>query len=237
MFEMDMSIKKINMGAGYKRYPGYLAIDVDEACKPDFLVKNNDLTPLPQGHFNEILAWDVLEHIPHAHTMNALLDWANLLEVGGVLKIQTSYVYGIIDRMRSDPGFEIEFNWMRCMFGNQKHPGDFHFNGFTQATLWTYLTAAGFTVPKFTIEKLWLIGCEAVKTSNWEERVPPSEDAQTFVANAFQEILKRDAKPNELTAHANALAQLGRKHFLRSLISSPENLFTLGKTWPSEHVK
>ena len=74
---------KINIGCGYDKRPDFLNIDSDPACAPDILIINNDLSGLPQGHFEEAIALDVLEHIPRAQMMGALFDWAALLKTGG----------------------------------------------------------------------------------------------------------------------------------------------------------
>jgi hypothetical protein len=55
---------KINLGAGYSKYEGYLTVDNDPRTSPDFLV---DLEagnlPFTDNSIEEILAFHVLEHI------------------------------------------------------------------------------------------------------------------------------------------------------------------------------
>src|ERR1041384_6056075 len=57
---------RINVGCGYDKRPGYLNIDVDPACSPDILIVNEDDSLVPRGHFEEVVANDVLEHVPRA---------------------------------------------------------------------------------------------------------------------------------------------------------------------------
>src|ERR1700722_14651214 len=80
---------KINYGCGFDKRDGYLNVAMDPACQPDFLIKDGDLSNLPKGHFVEIFAKDVLEHIPRTQTLHILLEFASLLKMHGTLMIQT----------------------------------------------------------------------------------------------------------------------------------------------------
>jgi hypothetical protein len=89
----DFSIyEKINFGCGYDKREGYLNVDSDPACDPDFLIPIGDLSLLPKHHFKEVLAKDVLEHIPRAKSLDALLEFSSLLCDGGTLFLQTSSI-------------------------------------------------------------------------------------------------------------------------------------------------
>lgn len=54
----------LHLGAGKKYRPDAVNVDLVAATKPD-LVHNLDATPwpLPTGHFREVLAFDVIEHL------------------------------------------------------------------------------------------------------------------------------------------------------------------------------
>lgn len=55
---------KINLGSGYKRYPGFLNVDHDPLTHPDFLADLEDLhLPIEDNSVDYILAHHVLEHI------------------------------------------------------------------------------------------------------------------------------------------------------------------------------
>lgn len=57
---------KLNLGSGYKKYPGFTNIDADPNCKPDVLLDldNKELVlPFPDSSVTEIIAEHVLEHI------------------------------------------------------------------------------------------------------------------------------------------------------------------------------
>lgn len=225
-------MKKVNIGCGYKKLEGYINVDVVADVQPDILIESGQsvLALLPSNEFDEVLANDVLEHIPHSSTMNVLLDWAALLKPAGNLVLQTSLITGIVDIMRSRPCFETEYNFMRCLFGFQAHHGDFHYTSFTKATLHTYLVAAGFHVPKFSVKDLWLISCVAEKVSDWRALADPDGDDANFVVESFRRILKRDVDEASIDDYVSRLAsgELTRESVIRGLICAPENLYKIG---------
>lgn len=221
-------MKKLNIGCGYNKINGYVNIDVDPACSPDILIVNNDLSIFEDGEFDEVLATDVLEHISHKYTMHALLEWARILKLGGRLKLQTSLVYGVVDIMRNCPKFATEFNFMRCLFGNQEHPGDFHHNAFTERTLAAYLHAAGFSVHGFCIKDQWLISCDVEKVADWRALLAADVGDEEFVKRSYISVLHRFPAEELHTYVAQLQAGRSRDDLLRTLVASPENLYNIG---------
>ena len=218
---------KINIGCGWDKRSDYLNVDVDPASEPDLLVIDHNLSILPDNHFEEVLAWDVLEHVPHAYTMHALLDWNALLRMGGKLVLQTSSVFGVIDNMRSGATFETHFNWLRCLFGNQAHPGDIHFNGFTEKTLGVMLAAAGFKASEMTIADDWLFGCEAMKTSSWTDLLALGDEA--MFARAYETYLRRPIEDSAQVSYSESIRTgAPRRTLLRNIVGAPEHLYKLG---------
>ena len=137
-----IAFDRINVGCGYDQRREYLNVDMDPACKPDLLLKDNDFSVLPKRHFVEVFANDVLEHIPRAQTMSALLEWADLLKLGGRIMIKTSSILGVARMLERQPSFVSHHAYSICLFGNQAHAGDFHHTGFTDQTLKTYILSA-----------------------------------------------------------------------------------------------
>ena len=233
---MEQRTRKINIGCGHDKRDGYVNVDVDPSCNPDYLVKDHDLSIFPDGSFDEVLAWDVLEHIPHAFTMSAVLDWAALLSSGGILVLQTSSILGVSQQMLDNPSFETEFNWTRCLFGNQQHGGDFHHTGFTTTTLSTYLRAAGFDVGPITTLDGWLLSCRAVKTHDWTELL--SRAFEDMISTAFRTVLRRDIDADTLQHYVGSKRNgESSRSLLKGIISAPEHLYKLGKEtgfdpWP-----
>ncbi len=55
---------KLNLGSGYKRYPGFLNVDHDPLTNPDFLADLENLKlPIEDNMVDYVLAHHVLEHI------------------------------------------------------------------------------------------------------------------------------------------------------------------------------
>ena len=56
--------KKLNLGSGYKRFDGFLNIDSDNHCEPDYIVNlENERLPFEDNSVDEIKAHHILEHI------------------------------------------------------------------------------------------------------------------------------------------------------------------------------
>lgn len=223
------TLRKINFGCGYDKRDGYLNVDVDPACAPDVLIVNDDYSVLPVDSFDEILALDVLEHIPRAQTAGVLLDWSDYLVMGGRLHVQTSSITGVAQQLAASPSFADQFGWTICLFGNQAHPGDFHFTGFTETTLRVHLLAAGFDVGPFSIDDGWLLSVDAVKTMSWTSVVRESKGLSDdrFVTDLYRAAFDRDADDNGRTYLTTELKRrrMTRRDAARHLYSSPERLF------------
>jgi ubiquinone/menaquinone biosynthesis C-methylase UbiE len=55
---------KINIGAGYKKYPGLLTVDMDPRCKPDYICDfEKDKLPFEDNSVELVLAEHILEHL------------------------------------------------------------------------------------------------------------------------------------------------------------------------------
>src|SRR3954449_9383032 len=52
---------RLNVGCGYDIRPGFLNVDNGDWHSPDLVADITDLVMLPSGHFEEIVAQDVLE--------------------------------------------------------------------------------------------------------------------------------------------------------------------------------
>jgi hypothetical protein len=213
----------LNIGCGYDKRAGYLNIDMDPACEPDFLVGPNNADALPSNYFEKVLAKDVLEHIPRTQTLSALLQWAQYLKVGGRLELQTSSVYGIVDMMRQKETFEYHYGMSVCMFGSQAHAGDFHYTGFTEQTLRVHLLAAGFMPLSIKIDDGWLFHVQAIKFEDWT--VEPK--ATDKIAALCQNALGRAPEAH----HYSVFAKMPYVEAARTLYSSIERLYYIASKY------
>lgn len=95
--------KKINLGSGKDYQVGCLNIDIRESVHPDLLLDISKIGTLPYqtkdnhgnnielkaNYFQEIIANDVLEHVPDLESL--MTQCLNLLEVGGEMKVNVPY--------------------------------------------------------------------------------------------------------------------------------------------------
>ncbi|MBF5090890.1 methyltransferase [Novosphingobium sp. NBM11] len=185
--------KKINIGCGFDKRPGFLNVDMDPNCKPDLLITDNNFSQLPRKFFNHLIAYDVLEHIHRSETVNALLEWSDLMTIGAHIEVETSNVLAIVDLMREDQSFLNHWKCSIFMYGNQAHDGDYHHTGFTEVTLRTYLAAAGFQVDELIHHLDWIILVHGRKVEDWSALADQSSDISDhdFVVAAYEQALAR----------------------------------------------
>lgn len=187
------SPKKINIGCGYDKRPGFLNVDMDPACQPDVLVTGADLSQFERRAFDEMVAHDVLEHIPRAQTASALLEWADILQTEGTLSIRTSDVRAIVTLMNGQQTYAAHAVHTIFMYGNQVHPGDWHHTGFTDLTLRVHLLSAGFEVLDMNTEDGWILVANAKKVADWTALDRDKNlNSKQFVEAACREALLRE---------------------------------------------
>lgn len=222
------TVKKINVGCGFDHRPGYINVDMDPACNPDILIADNNFSNLPRQAYDEVLAKDVMEHIMRVETPGAVLEWADLLKIGGMLEIQTSNVFGVVKMMEENWNYRAHAHCSIYMFGNQAHAGDFHHTGFTELTLKTQILSAGFEIVEMELRDQWLFWLRAKKIWDWTalERTGENLSNRDFVRSAYLEILAREPEEDAqalLTAWLDD-GKKTRREILKHLASSPERL-------------
>jgi hypothetical protein len=205
---------------------------MDPACNPDLLITDNDFSSLPRQHFDEVLAWDVLEHIKRAETGAALLEWVDLLKIRGSMILQTSSILGVAEILNARPNYIDQANFTICLFGNQAHSGDFHHTGFTEATLKVQMIAAGLEIEDFQVNDTWLFVVKARKVSDWTSLLVTGASASNaeFVKLAYREALFREPEEiylNLLVGHLET--GRSRRDVLKQLYSSEERRITISR--------
>lgn len=81
---------KLNLGCGFDKKKGYINCDISKEVKPDKII-DLEKTPLPfkDNSVDEILAYDVLEHINNF--ISLMHDLRRICKKGGLIKIKTSF--------------------------------------------------------------------------------------------------------------------------------------------------
>jgi hypothetical protein len=192
--------RKANLGCGWDKREGFLNIDLHEWHHPDMVSDVTDLSQLPSGHFEYLLAQDVLEHLERSKVPVALAEWARLLGPNGVLDLRMPSILHLMrllarpENRSADKAGEI----LHLLFGTQAYTGDFHLSGFTPALLVKLLRDVGLVICDATIRDHWLFEVKARKTD-------ALADPQEQVHQAYFEILDRPADAAGLRLFATGL--------------------------------
>ncbi|RLD06073.1 MAG: hypothetical protein DRI65_07510 [Chloroflexota bacterium] len=139
----------LNVGCGERTYaeypPGYTCLNFDErADLPNVDVAGDvrNLAIFPDGHFDYILASDIIEHFPIAETPKILAEWRRVLKVGGTIEFRLPDLKAICSRYAQGKATAKLTSWL--LYGGQTYPGNFHYVGFDRVWLAQVLRENGF---------------------------------------------------------------------------------------------
>lgn len=193
--------RKLNLGCGRDKRAGYINIDLWARLEPDVVADVRHLDALPAYHYDEILALDVLEHLPRTDTKRTLAHWNRLLSIGGTLRVRVPSVLALADMLREPENqtLERQERLIWSLFGTQAQTGDFHFTTFTEVTLREYLRLCGFSVQWLSMHQGWMFDATATKVAHVTERdvdpywqlVAIKSDAE-FVRECYRQLLLRE---------------------------------------------
>ena len=155
---------KLNLGCGFDKLKDYCNVDLQDFHKPDLVADIRNLNMLPSGMYEEILAQDVLEHLPQIDIIPTLSEWFRLLRIGGVLKLRVPNLTGLLQLLENNKSIEDQERLIKCLFGTQAYEGDYHLSGFTKEILNYYLSNVGFNHIVFATKDHWLFEISAKKT-------------------------------------------------------------------------
>jgi predicted SAM-dependent methyltransferase len=162
---------KLNLGCGWDIREGYLNVDLHDFHKPDLVADVTKLDFLPSGAYSEIIAQDVLEHLPRQSTVDVLRGWSRLLCVGGKLHLRVPSIIDLAKLMKLPENQTIERQelFVQCLFGTQAYTEDCHYTTFTELLLRHYLCEAGMVAETWGMRDGWLFEVDARKLDS-----PPS---------------------------------------------------------------
>jgi predicted SAM-dependent methyltransferase len=160
------AFKKLNLGCGWDLREGYVNVDFQDFHKPDLVADVRELSILPSSWFDEIVAQDVLEHLPRLDTPRTLAEWNRLLCIGGLLHLRMPNIVGLAELLVSPEKADIENqkNLVQCLFGTQAYTGDWHLTSFTEPLVRHYLAEAGFIIVRLGSRDHWLFDVTAKKS-------------------------------------------------------------------------
>lgn len=220
---------KLNLGCGLDVRDGFVNVDLNAFHRPD-IVSDVCRLPIADGLFDELLAQDVLEHLPRARCETALKEWNRIARRGAHLTLRVPGLAQLLDSLSNSGDPAQHDTVVQSLYGTQGYTGDFHLNGFTEAILHRDLDEAGFSLKGIDVQDGWLLHAVAEKTLDKrpDELLDIVDDA-TFVAEAYRRLFGREADPEGYN-HYLALLEDGtaREAVLSVLRSSPEFMARTG---------
>jgi len=157
--------RKLNLGCGFDIREGYVNVDFQQFHHPDLVADVRELSTLPSDYFEEIVAQDVLEHLPRVDTSKALAEWNRLLRIGGMLYLRMPNILGVAELLLQPErqSMDDQKTLVQCLFGTQAYTGDWHYTAFTPPLVHYYLEEAGFEILNLAAKDHWLFDVSAAK--------------------------------------------------------------------------
>ena len=82
---------KLNLGSGIKRFPGFVNIDSDPNCNPDYIMQlGKDFFPFDENSVDEVIAHHVFEHIGEGF-FNFLKDLYRVCKDGSIIDVHVPH--------------------------------------------------------------------------------------------------------------------------------------------------
>lgn len=139
---------KLNLGAGQDKREGFVSVDIQEKFSPDVVADVRRL-PFSDQSADEIIAIDVLEHLPRHDLLPTLKEWHRVLKPGGNITIRVPHLLKIARKMLC--GSLSSNTVIKLIYGNQRyggedHPGNYHRSGLTEDQFRRILPRIGFTI-------------------------------------------------------------------------------------------
>ncbi|HTH79315.1 MAG TPA: DUF4214 domain-containing protein [Ramlibacter sp.] len=212
--------KRLNVGCGFDIRDGYTNVDMNAFHQPDLIADISNIHQVEDGTVEEVLAQDVLEHVPRTKVLPALVEWNRVLHVGGILRLRVPDLTSIARMILAGEHKAVVVD---MLYGTQPYAGDFHTAGFTVQSLTSELKEAGFALESAEIIDSWMISAVARKVSQVRSNVfdlakNDSLSSTEFVKSIYVAILGRDAD-NE-----------GLQHFVQSMDDGARDRFQVATT-------
>jgi hypothetical protein len=150
-------IEKLEIGAGANPREGYVHLDLNPNVGTDILADASKPLPLKDGCVGELLAINIIEHIEWSSIKDTLKEWARIVKPGGIIKIHTNDITGVIDLItKDDPdwnkdigyqpfgGNEDKWAYLNHFVMSTHAPYNMHRAVFTKPMMKKLLSDAGF---------------------------------------------------------------------------------------------
>ena len=131
---------------GQQPHPEWKIVNVLPGEFTDYVRSCTDLSIFPDGSVAEIYASHVVEHLGYQRELaTTLAEFSRVLAPGGTLRVSVPDLTTLCE-LYLDPALDADarFLVMRMMYGGQIDDADFHYVGFNEELMRSYLTKAGF---------------------------------------------------------------------------------------------
>lgn len=78
---------KLHLGAGYKRFDGYLNVDFDPLCNPDYIFDITERWPFEDNSVSAIIAHHVFEHLGDPGFFNFLKELYRVCKPNALIEV------------------------------------------------------------------------------------------------------------------------------------------------------
>jgi predicted SAM-dependent methyltransferase len=143
----DNTSRRLHVGCGEMRIPGFCNVDIDRNTKADVTDDIRNLCKFCDGFAETIYACHVLEHMGHDEVPHVLATWHRVLRPGGELYVSVPDIDKIVTIYTNNwEHFHTRPNtpWIGLIYGGQSDRYDFHKTGFNITWMEELLERAGF---------------------------------------------------------------------------------------------
>tara|TARA_A100001201_G_scaffold141470_1_gene137023 strand:- start:4893 stop:5432 length:540 start_codon:yes stop_codon:yes gene_type:complete len=134
-------MKKINLGCFDKKLPGFTNVDIREDVNPDIVDDIFKLEKFKDGSVDLIYCSHALEHLDYEETEKALNNWYRVLKPKGTIRLSVPDLEAIFSHYIYYKDLN---SMMHMLYGSQRHPFDYHKNGWDFHRMQEDLTKHGF---------------------------------------------------------------------------------------------
>lgn len=136
-----MSQIKLHLGCFDRKIHGFINIDIREDVKPDLVDDVFKLNKFEKNSVDLIYACHVLEHADYLESELALARWYEILKPNGVLRLAVPDMEAHFAHYYYHKDIRLLHS---TFWGSQKHPYDYHKNGWDFKKLQEDLKRVGF---------------------------------------------------------------------------------------------
>jgi predicted SAM-dependent methyltransferase len=146
LLEKGEFVKKVDIGCGKYKLPGYIGIDQEGLEGVDYVMDVRSGLPFAKGEVDEIYTGHFLEHLTGPECLELLKECYRVLKPSGIMEIMVPDFIWCCQEFLREPEEERWKYPAARIFGLQDSPWEYHRNGFSRERLAAIIQDAGFTL-------------------------------------------------------------------------------------------